>query len=282
MNLSVSAAWPLALVCSLIPVTRVAANQIQGLFPTGADGAGNVLAIGEPDPHYDLLSLPSDRVIQPCTTCGSGNYATPPSGSAWIAPADVNTDSPVGEYRYQLTFDLAGLDPSTARITGQATADNGVSLLLNGVNLGEVTHTIGTLSPFTIQAGFNSGLNTLTFVVTNAGPHAPPNPTALLVGAISGTANPAPASCGDDDGDGEVNETDACPGTVPAARVDASGCSVVQFCGGFDAGTNSGARTCRKADWENDEPLMRGRDADCTVSKGAKGRSDDRCVRKEL
>lgn len=80
----------------------------------------------------------------------------------------------------------------------------------------------------------------------------------------------------DADGDGEADSTDACPQTPAEVAVDSGGCSQAQFCAGFDATTKRGARTCKVADWENDEPV--GKPNDCTVDRGGKGSADDRCV----
>jgi hypothetical protein len=51
-----------------------------------------------------------------------------------------------------------------------------------------------------------------------------------------------------------------------------------QFCSAIDATTRVGKRTCKKSDWQNDEPIMKSRDRDCTVDKGERGSEDDRCV----
>lgn len=60
----------------------------------------------------------------------------------------------------------------------------------------------------------------------------------------------------DADGDGEHNNTDACPGTPAATPVDAAGCSIEQFCA-----SRGGARAfCNLSDWRNDEPVGNARD----------------------
>jgi hypothetical protein len=87
----------------------------------------------------------------------------------------------------------------------------------------------------------------------------------------------SPSSDGDSDVEGDA--TDRCPGTPPAEEVDDAGCSVAQFCAAFDATSRDGARQCKKADWKNDEPFMRTRDADCLVDKrGTRDVADDLCV----
>lgn len=78
------------------------------------------------------------------------------------------------------------------------------------------------------------------------------------------------AATADSDGDGRPDSDDACPATAAGAAVDATGCSLEQFCGAIDASTATGRRLCKRADWRNDEPLMRKREADCRVSKPAR------------
>jgi hypothetical protein len=82
----------------------------------------------------------------------------------------------------------------------------------------------------------------------------------------------------DSDSDGRRDQEDACPETVAGADVDQGGCSVEQFCTAIDATTKTGQKVCKKADWRNDEPIMKKGEADCQVEKGSKGSDDDRCV----
>jgi hypothetical protein len=86
------------------------------------------------------------------------------------------------------------------------------------------------------------------------------------------------AATADSDQDGHRDLDDACPGTAAGATVDQTGCSLAQFCAAIDATTSQGEKTCQASDWQNDEPLMTSRDADCTVEKGGPGRADDHCV----
>jgi hypothetical protein len=127
----------------------------------------------------------------------SGGYPIPPyigddSLSAWIGPNnDHILDGPVGTYDYRISFDLTGFVPSTAMITGGwSTDNNGLSILLNGVNTGNPgtssTQYSTGFAPFMIMTGFQSGLNTLDFLVNNGG-----GPTALRV-EMTGTVSPVP------------------------------------------------------------------------------------------
>lgn len=180
------------------------ADPITSLFNTGVDASGTPLpdsTVG--DPHYSLVSVPGG-VTDLLVRTSAGGYPIPPyigddSLSAWIGPNnDHILDGPVGIYDYQTTFSLAGLNPSTASITGGWTSDNdGVQILLNGVDTGNpptsVTQFEAGFAPFTVSSGFLPGLNTLDFIVDNQG-----GPTALRVEmtgtASSLTAVPEPAS----------------------------------------------------------------------------------------
>jgi hypothetical protein len=71
----------------------------------------------------------------------------------------------------------------------------------------------------------------------------------------------------DADGDAAGDADDACPGTPEGEAVDPSGCSLAQFCGSFDVSTDHGKKTCKKADWSNDEPVLKKRDADCAFDR---------------
>jgi hypothetical protein len=70
----------------------------------------------------------------------------------------------------------------------------------------------------------------------------------------------------DADGDGEEDSTDACPGTPAGRSVDASGCTIGQFCTSFEAATSQGRAICNAVDWKNDEPL--GNAQDC-IAQGS-------------
>ncbi len=87
------------------------------------------------------------------------------------------------------------------------------------------------------------------------------------------------AETADADVDGQRDQDDVCPSTPAGQAVDQGGCSQTEFCATFDAATKSGAKACKKADWKNDEPLLKKKaDRDCTVDKGEKGGADDRCM----
>jgi hypothetical protein len=82
----------------------------------------------------------------------------------------------------------------------------------------------------------------------------------------------------DADGDGVRDLDDDCPGTPPSVDVDRQGCSQQQFCNAISVLDSTGRKLCLRADWKNDEPLMKTRERDCAIDRNLAGAADDRCV----
>jgi len=174
-----------ALAVVLLAATPVAfAVPITGLFNTGVDGSGNALAAGSADPHYSLLA-PS----QPATVIKNGIPGTWVPNSAtyrWIWE-DVNGQPTNVTRTIRTTFDLTGLDHTTAQIAGLWATDNtGLDILINGVGTGNTCVGFNSFCGFAVNSGFVAGVNTLDFKVNDFGVIS-----GLLVGRIVGTADPA-------------------------------------------------------------------------------------------
>jgi hypothetical protein len=193
------------------------AASITSLYNTGTNAAHGTLADGTiGDPHYALVTVPSgsvtDILIRTAVGGFPADYYQPRDDalSTWIGPDSLNfpfghfggpndlIDFP-GTYDYRTTFDLTGLDPASAVILGKWNVDNvGLDIRINGIGLGatvpDLQFTIGFV-PFTISSGFHAGVNTLDFLVSNAGINN--GPTALRV-EMTGTADlaavPEPAT----------------------------------------------------------------------------------------
>jgi hypothetical protein len=174
-------------------------GAIPGLFNTGVGSNGAVLASGTIDPHWQLIQSPDPSFPGPnAIVVNDSGFPIPPwlangPNSKWLAPqANQSTGNQSGDYKYRISFDLTGLEPSTAVINGLWTSDNGgTQVLLNGVATSFNSDGNFTVlgNAFTINAGFVAGVNTLDFVVTNGGPGI--NPTGVRV-ELSGTANHQP------------------------------------------------------------------------------------------
>lgn len=184
MNARTVALFAAMLVCGLA-VRTASADPIPGLSNTGQG-----LSPGQADPNYGGFAVNPYSV-----------YVTPPAGSSWIshsvAAGNLGATVPGGLYPYSTSFDLTGLNPSTAAISFQVASDNNLNILLNGNSVFTLTaaftldqSTFNQLYNVNLTSGFVSGVNSLVFNVTNFVSDGL-NPEALLVANISGTAAPA-------------------------------------------------------------------------------------------
>ena len=140
------------------------------LFNTGVNAAGGLLAPGAVDPHFVLTASadptappPSAEVTSPVGSQWLQNSASPLS--QWISPRPDtwSVSEPNGNYTYRTTFNLTGLDPNTAQITGRWAVDDSSTHWLNGVQVpgGVPINTYDRWTPFSITSGFIPGVNTL-------------------------------------------------------------------------------------------------------------------------
>lgn len=185
----------LALSMALAVQAPASAAVITGLFNTGTDANNLALAGGNGviDPHYTILSSTSAGFAgQQAVTYFNGAYVPEDANSRWIslsASGSPGSNTTV----YRLTFDLTGLNASTASITGRAGTDNAGFVSLNG-GPGSAINGFQALVNFSFNSGFVAGVNTLDFSVSDFGA-----PTALRVDDLVGTADvvnaiPEPAS----------------------------------------------------------------------------------------
>lgn len=167
---------------------------IPGIFNTGVNGSNQLLADGEIDLHYRLVSSDDAEYTGPDAFIPSSDIwpigAWFPNGpdSKWIAPRfDADKFNAPGHYVYRLTFDLTTFDYKTAEIGGfWSTDNNGVDILINGAATGYQTpyEAFYGVAPFYINTGFQPGRNSIDFIVYNGFA-----PTGLRV-EIKGTAIP--------------------------------------------------------------------------------------------
>jgi len=145
---------------------------------SGMDPAGGPLPIGAPDPQFTLTCAPPGvTVTTPVAVTPDPSWVPNGPNSQWIG-VDPSNFAPPGVYCYEMRFTIPcppGV-PIKASLTGQWTADDWAAMHLNGQPTG---HTVPSIQfpnvgfngwhPINITSGFQSGLNTLTFYVTNAG-----------------------------------------------------------------------------------------------------------------
>lgn len=192
------------------------AATIVGLFDTGVDAAGLVLAAGSTEQHYVITATnvvaPNYASLVPITPtvtsfgAWSANSAVGSTGSAWITqavkpdntPAKSGPSKPAGttpananQFTYTLNFNLGALNPATASITGDLQADNFAEIYLNGnlvgghtpVNAPGIANYFRTFTAFGLGSGFVAGNNTLEFKVFDYG-----SVSGLRVSNLAGTA----------------------------------------------------------------------------------------------
>ena len=166
---------------SPVPVTTV--------FGTGLDGSGNLLVAGSADPHFTVTDTTTFTPLGQATV-----VSNPPSlgwmgdtnTSQWISTTASGTPGSTDTYDYQTSFDLTGYNLATTVLDLDVAADDSLGdVLLNGVDTGISGASFDSLSSYSINSGFVSGLNTLDFIVPNSGS----GPSGLQV-QLSGTANP--------------------------------------------------------------------------------------------
>ncbi|HEU4434394.1 MAG TPA: neuraminidase-like domain-containing protein, partial [Pyrinomonadaceae bacterium] len=170
---------------SLSPVYFQSPPAMPFIRSTGTDANGALIPEGATDPNWTITAKPGVTGAFPA-------FATKPdpiwfpnrSTSRWISSKpDATVGDAPGNYTYRTTFDLTGFDPSTVQIRMQISADDElVDVKLNGQSLG-LKIPVGGGLPFRmshgmqITNGFIGGINTLEFIVNNAGTII--NPTAI-------------------------------------------------------------------------------------------------------
>lgn len=146
------------------------------IFGAGIKSAGVLAADGSTDSHYQLASSadsaypgPNAVVVNAASirSAAGGVWLADGPNSKWISPRADRGGNAVGNYTYHTAFDLTGLDPTTAILTGQYAADNSAVIKLNGTTVGPASSGFSSWTSFSLSSGFVAGVNTLDFVVTN-------------------------------------------------------------------------------------------------------------------
>jgi hypothetical protein len=190
------------LALALSPIDQAQAATITSLYNTGVNASGIVLADGTVDSHYALVSSPGVPSGSPAARSTgypligqpfNGPWAAPTATSAWIGPNATNFYGVSGTYVYETSFNLTGLNTSTAVINGQWASDNTAAIFLNGSATGITRNDPDNFafSNFSIaNTSLLAGSNTLRFVVQN-GPQGADanNPTGLRVEFLTRTAD---------------------------------------------------------------------------------------------
>ncbi len=185
--------FSLLVVCAVAAFTAPSSQAAFVLYNTGANvSAGKDLSY--------KVSGPSTLLQQATVRTSNPGWGITPL-SSWISPV-ASGSSPGGLYTYTTTFDLTGYF-APATLSGTWATDNiGVSILLNGNNLGSSipygTAAFNAPTNFSTSNSsyFVSGVNTLQFLVHNGQQVVNPSdfdgPTGLRVTFDTVTVVPVP------------------------------------------------------------------------------------------
>lgn len=177
----------------LVTMVTVLVASMSQAVPLILHDTGEYLTPGQPDLNW--------------TVEYDGNIMNPVSGvdynGAWVIPAPPATwisviqsgDVTPGLYKYSTTFRIgSGYDPTTAEISGYWWSDypyDSNAIYLNGIKVSDFNGAPwydgnSANAAFTINDGANfiSGLNTLTFWVSNDG-----GPSGTLVQGLRGSVS---------------------------------------------------------------------------------------------
>ena len=174
-------------------ISHTDAVTITSLFNTGVNTGGTTLSDNSVDPHYTVdgfLTGPHAFATTSAQGYPVGPWIGDNSLSTWLSPTVSASGMPWAVYTYTTTFNLTGLDPLSAFISGQWAADDGGGLsdiFLNGVSTGFSSGGFASWTAFSLSSGFQPGVNTLSFRVQNTGG----GPTGVRV-EMAGTANAVP------------------------------------------------------------------------------------------
>lgn len=148
---------------------------------TGVDSSDVLVGAGAQTAFWTLSAEPagaSEALGSNPFRYFNGAYFADTSTAAWVSPGANGTAGAGGFYTYDLVIDLTGSNPATASVGGIFGTDNDGSISLNSGPAVATTcfACFGTPTPFTINSGFVSGLNTIHVTVDNGG-----DPTAFFV-----------------------------------------------------------------------------------------------------
>jgi MYXO-CTERM domain-containing protein len=183
-------------LASAITLAPATAGSITGLFNTGVDNAGVVLANGATDTHYVLTTNPQNPGNPNAFVVFNGQFPFPPwladdASCKWIGPVADQSQNPFlngGIYDYQLTFTTS----SGFVINGMWASDNIGTIMVSGggtVASGSPDSGFTSFTPFSVSVP-TAGTYTLDFKVNNGAG----SPTGLRVAFTGTTMTPEPAT----------------------------------------------------------------------------------------
>jgi hypothetical protein len=183
------------------PLSHTQAQQNISIYSTGIStpwySASSIITDGQTDPHWTMLMPGASTFTSVLVATNNPAWLANNTSSKWINDnGNGSINSPVGNYTYRTTFNISGsMDPAKVQLFFAISSDNSTTAIkLNGVatgltyggNFAAMSSSMGIIS------GFQTGTNTLDFVVNNAS--TSPNPQGLRVNIISAGVLPEPSA----------------------------------------------------------------------------------------
>jgi hypothetical protein len=181
---------------SPLPAVCQGVNSTLPLRNTGIDASGNVITVnGIIDPHWKLISNPADYGGPSLDQARMTTMGAFTSVAAFIRQVGV-FDALPGYYVYRQRLDLSCHDPASAILAGTVSADDFVTIFVNGKAVTGELNSLNQDVPFNIQSSPHlvKGWNDIDFVVRNGG--TTPNPTGIRITFSTRTATPTPGNQG--------------------------------------------------------------------------------------
>jgi hypothetical protein len=230
-----------------------------GLIHASELTEAEVLAQGPVKLNITLADDPADdRLVRLAYALYAGWDTSPTSvrhGTFTTSPSPV--DNPLGS--------------SGLRLIGYAVASTPGGTIANSYDVdladeGRYTILIGALPEQGSQTPV-AGQYTLTAGVSPLG--AANEQLVQCQENLSETQQTLEAMTADADADTVPDQRDTCASTPAGQFVDQAGCSQAQFCGALPVTTKAERKACKLADWKNDEPSQKRKQADCRYVKSS-------------
>ena len=178
------------------------ATVISGLYSSGVDNSGGLIATGATDTHWTVVASPTwlstanyyngpalayyidAWSYAPAQSSPNSQWITMPNGDATtiFTPLGTPVRGTLGWYTYESSFALPA-NVASLMITGKFVGDNAAVIKLNGVEASYDPVANG-FQAFTMTSGFQTGTNLVDVFVYNAeepGQGTTPNPTGMQV-----------------------------------------------------------------------------------------------------
>ncbi|MDB5327550.1 MAG: FecR protein [Phycisphaerales bacterium] len=168
-------------------------------LPLTLPDTGRGVKPGEPDPLWQIVSVPNDPAFTPTAAVTLGKplkwYEKQYPGLTWVSVGADSPEVPDGQFVFRTTIDLTDFDPATVQLTAKAVVDDEIlEIRTNGSRLPiQNSRKQGNFSAYDLDLSkltWKSGANEVDFVVRNAANRGATTSPVGLSMRWAGTASP--------------------------------------------------------------------------------------------